>query len=341
MTAKELIFITDLISYKPLSCVFRILFISLIGFLCLFMTVTIADTYELSMPYVSFSIGFVAITEINVFFSNQLPKCPSQKVKEYQFVALILLNAVLIILAVYLFFPWIEGEEVAQNPIVKLAVIFTFLFVVFLILTITLLRILSTYIETQREVEVLRQAQSASEYQALVEQVNPHFLFNNLSVLKSLIMFDKDKAVDFTQNFTDIYRYVLQSKDKDVVLLSDELDFVKSYVALHKERVGEGLQVTYNIPTEILEKSIIPLGLQLLVENALKHNIASKTEPLSIVIYAEDDRLIVKNNLNKKDTAYSTRKGLGNITKRYEILTDKEVLVEQNEKEFIVSLPLI
>ncbi|MBR7034877.1 MAG: histidine kinase, partial [Bacteroidales bacterium] len=141
--------------------------------------------------------------------------------------------------------------------------------------------------------------------------------------------------------FTDIYRYVLQSKDKDLVTLSEELQFVKSFVALHKERIGDGLNVMFNIPDELLGKSLVPLGLQILVENALKHNIASKSEPLNIHIYTNRDMLIVENNLNKKETVFSTKKGLGNITKRYKILTDRQVSVNQSSTNFIVSIPLI
>src|SRR5574344_2905744 len=101
--------------------------------------------------------------------------------------------------------------------------------------------------ETQQELEELRQAKTTSEYQSLVEQVNPHFLFNNLSVLKSLILYDKEKAITFTQNFTAIYRYVLQCKDKKFMLLPDELDFVNSFLALHKERIGDELMVAINV----------------------------------------------------------------------------------------------
>ena len=341
MTIKELTFITDIISYKPWSCLFRVLFISLIGFLCLFMTETISEPYELRMPYISYSIAFVVITEINVLFNYLVSKYGTQIMKEYQFITHILLNIILILIAVFLLFPLIEGEEIALNPIVELSAIFTFMFIIFIILNITLLRIIRTYIQSQQEIENLRQAQSASEYQALMEQVNPHFLFNNLSVLKSLILYDKDKAYEFTQNFTDIYRYVLQSKDKDLVTLADELQFVKSFVALHKERIGEGLNVTFNIPDEALGKLLVPLGMQILIENALKHNIASKSEPLNINIYTDHDMLVVNNTLNKKETAYSTKKGLENITKRYKMLSDKQVVVEQNDTNFIVSIPLI
>lgn len=341
MTAKELSFISDLISYRPLSCMFRGLIIGLIGLLFLLLTDEIAGGILPHVPYISFSLGFIIITEVNVLFNHLLIRFGTEKMKEYQFTSHIILNTVLIVCSISMLLPLVEDEEIAENPVVQLSATFTLIFIAFIILTICLIRILQSNMQSQREIEMLRQAQSASEYQALVEQVNPHFLFNNLSVLKSLIMYDRDKAVDFTQNFTDIYRYVLQSKDKDVVLLTDELEFVKSYLALHKERIGEGLQVTFNITDESKGKSIIPLGLQILIENALKHNIASKNEPLQIQITTTSDTLTVKNNLNKKESVYSTRKGLDNVVKRYKVLTEREILVTRTETEFIVSLPLI
>lgn len=252
-----------------------------------------------------------------------------------------LLNVGLSIILIMLMLPLIEGNDILNNPIVVLSIIFTSLFIVFIILGITLLRLLQTSIKDRQELTALREAQKASEYQSLVEQVNPHFLFNNLSVLKSLIVYDKDKAVTFTQNFTDIYRYVLQSKDKPTIRLTEELDFAQAYIALHKERIGEGLHVEFNISQESQGKSILTMGLQLLIENALKHNIATKTAPLTITISSTEDSLTVKNNVNKKDVPFSTKKGLENIAQRYHLLTDKDVVIDKSDTEFSVTLPLI
>lgn len=341
MTTKELNFITDLISYKPTSCLFRILIVSAIGLLCLFVADQMANDNTLNMPYSSLSVVFILVAEVNVLFYNLVLKYGGQKLKEYQFTAHIVLNIVLCILLISLLLPVLEETEIAYNPFVRLSGVFIFIFIVFVILTITLLRLLRISMETEQELEELRQAKTASEYQSLVEQVNPHFLFNNLSVLKSLIMYDKDKAMKFTENFTDIYRYVLQCKDKKFMLLSEELDFVYSFLALHKERIGDGLKVNIDIEKELLNKSILPMGMQLLVENALKHNIASKSIPLQITISATNDYITVRNNLNKKDVAFSTHKGLENITKRYKLLSDKPVEITKTDTEFIVSLPLI
>ena len=341
MTTKELNFITDLISYKPTSCLFRILIVGVSGLLCLFVADQMANDSKLDMPYLSMSFVFLFVSEVNVLFYNLILRYGCKILKEYHITAHVILNIGLCVLLISLVLPVLEAKEIAYNPFVRVSGVFIFIYIVFVIITITHLRLLRMSMEAKQELQEMRQAKTASDYQSLVEQVNPHFLFNNLSVLKSLILYDKDKAVKFTENFTDIYRYVLQCKDKKFMLLSEELDFVNSYIALHQERIGEGLKVAINIEKELLNKSILPMGVQLLVENAIKHNIASKSTPLHINISATNEYITIRNNLNKKDVAYSTHKGLENITKRYKLLSEKPVEITQNETEFIVALPLI
>jgi LytS/YehU family sensor histidine kinase len=180
-----------------------------------------------------------------------------------------------------------------------------------------------------------------SDYNALQDQLNPHFLFNNLSILKSMIIYDQYSAVDFTQNFTDFYRYVLQSRGKTTVLLKDEIELLYSYIAIHKERLGENLQVKIDIGNDSIEKNIPPLSLQLLVENAIKHNIAGKENPLMIEVFTDTDSITVKNNLQPKESFYSTRNGLKNLVQRYKLIAEKEVEINQNEEFFTVKLPLL
>lgn len=179
------------------------------------------------------------------------------------------------------------------------------------------------------------------DYNSLQDQLNPHFLFNNLSVLKSLIIYNPEVAVGFTENFTDVYRYVLQSKNKRLVKLKEEFDFMKAYYALHKERLGEGLLLEYDISQEELDKEIAPLTVQLLIENAIKHNIVCKETPLKLRVVVGNDHLIVINNLNLRTASYSTKTGLGNLVRRYEMLTDKEVVIQYNEEMFEVKVPLL
>lgn len=342
MTIKELNFLTQLLTYKPRYVVARILIIALIGIICMVTTVWVADDdFRVQFPYMSLSILFVLITELNVLFHHYINWCRFDVLRQFQFSVHLVFNLILCLFFFFFLLPVLEEHDVANNPFVQLVGIFTSFFILFLVMTITLLQLLQNQIKSQTEIERLQNAKTEMEYQSLVAQVNPHFLFNNLSVLKSLIKYDPEKALDFTQNFTDIYRYILLSKDRTTVTLAEELEFIQSYIALHKDRIGDGLQVTYDIPEQVKEKHILPLGIQILVENALKHNIASKSAPLHITIRANDAMLTVVNNLNPKDVGFSSKQGLNNVIKRYRLLTDRPVSVTKAEREFIVELPLI
>lgn len=342
MTIKELNFLTQLLTYKPRYVIARILIIAIIGIICMVTTVWVADDdFRVHFPYMSLSILFVLITELNVLFHHYINWCRFDVLRQFQFSVHLVFNLILCLFSFFFLLPVLEEHDVANNPFVQLVGIFTSFFILFLVMTITLLQLLHDQIKSQTEIEQLQNAKTEMEYQSLVAQVNPHFLFNNLSVLKSLIKYDPDKALDFTQNFTDIYRYILLSKDRTTVTLAEELEFIQSYIALHKDRIGDGLQVTYDIPEQVKEKHILPLGMQILVENALKHNIASKSTPLHITIRASDTMLTVINNLNPKDVGFSSKQGLNNVIKRYRLLTDRPVSVTKAEREFIVELPLI
>lgn len=340
MNLRHFQFLSNICSYRPFYILLRVAVVSIVGLCFMFASNSVSEQ-PLNIPYITLSITYVVITELNVLLNFAIHRYGSNLLREYQFTTHFILNILLCALAAIIVFPMAEETITGNIPLVRLTMGFSMIFIILIILVIVLLRILRDKIEAEKEIEELKQIQIQNDYQILMEQVNPHFLFNNLSVLKSLILYDKEKALTFTQNFTDIYRYVLQSKDKNSVSLAEELDFVKAYIDLHKERIGDGLQVEINIPKESLQKSILPLALQILVENALKHNIASKSQPLHIVIEAKDSKISVVNNLNKKDTTYSTKKGLDNITKRYKLLTDNKVEIQQNEKEFKVTLPLI
>ena len=190
------------------------------------------------------------------------------------------------------------------------------------------------------ENEKLKREKLMSDYTALQNQLNPHFLFNNLSVLISEIRYDRDRAEEFARKMADIYRYVLQSKDKTLVPVKEELRFIENYVFLHNIRLGMAVRLEVDLSDSIKEEMIPPLTLQLLVENALKHNRASEKEPLYIRISSENGTLVVSNNLQLKKTTFSTGTGLANLNERYKLLFGKEVTVEKAEDEFRVLLPM-
>ena len=195
--------------------------------------------------------------------------------------------------------------------------------------------------EMYQKEKVKREALSL-QYKVLQEQINPHFLFNSLNVLGSLIDIDVEKAKTFTHELSTFYRDVLHFKNQDIISLKEEIDFVKKYVYLQQIRFGEALQVDI-IANEKVDGKVIPLSLQSLVENAIKHNQMSVADPLKIVIAISDDyELVIENNLQpKKQLEKTSQTGLKNLAGRYEYLTGKKMVITNNQRYFRVSMPLI
>lgn len=183
---------------------------------------------------------------------------------------------------------------------------------------------------------------ASAQFESLKNQIDPHFLFNSLNVLSSLIEENPDNAQRFTTSLSKIYRYVLEQKDKELVSVQEELAFAKTYMNLLKMRFENS--ITFEIPDSFNneEAKVVPLSLQLLLENCIKHNVVSENKPLHINISIQNNQLVVENNLQKKEVL-SDRKGVGlqNIVNRYAILTKRNVLVEENENYFKVLLPIL
>ena len=192
------------------------------------------------------------------------------------------------------------------------------------------------------EAERLQREKVETQLESLKNQVNPHFLFNSLNTLTSLIPNDPDEAVEFVQRLAQVYRYVLDVNATRLIPLQAELEFIKSYLFLLQARHGDRLQVSIDIPQDYYDYQLIPLAIQILVENAVKHNVVSNKHPLYVHIRTEGERLIVSNAvLHKKYVSDSTGLGLKNIINRYDLLTDKMVEVEEKKERFSVSIPLI
>jgi hypothetical protein len=183
---------------------------------------------------------------------------------------------------------------------------------------------------------------ASAKFESLKNQIDPHFLFNSLNVLSSLIEENPENAQRFTTSLSKIYRYVLEQKDKDLVSVEEELAFAKTYMNLLKMRFENSL--FYELPTSIIdpEAKVVPLSLQLLLENTVKHNVVSEKRPLHIRIFVENGYLVVENDYQKKEVLQD-RKGVGlqNIINRYGIITDRKVLIGQNEKIFTVKIPIL
>lgn len=179
-----------------------------------------------------------------------------------------------------------------------------------------------------------------NRYDALKNQVEPHFLFNSLNTLNGLIGYEDDKAHEYLDQLSLVFRYTMQNKQ--IIQLEDELDFVKSYSYLMKIRYNESLQIEYDLHKEYLEYYILPFGLQLLIENAVKHNIISKKYPLFITIQTTDkETIVVKNNLQMKLDRVSEGVGLANLNERYKLMFGKEIIIYRDGSSFMVEIPLI
>jgi len=182
---------------------------------------------------------------------------------------------------------------------------------------------------------------ASAKFESLKNQIDPHFLFNSLNVLSSLIEENPDNAQRFTSSLSKVYRYVLEQKDKELVSVEEELSFAKTYMNLLKMRFENS--VFYEVAeTSNLEAKVVPLSLQLLLENTVKHNIASESKPLHIRIYEKGDYLVIENDYQKKEVLQD-RKGVGlqNIIDRYSIITNRKVRVDQTEEHFRVEIPML
>ncbi|HZW63718.1 MAG TPA: 2TM domain-containing protein [Flavobacteriaceae bacterium] len=183
---------------------------------------------------------------------------------------------------------------------------------------------------------------ASAKFDALKNQLDPHFLFNSLNVLTSLIEENPENALEFTTSLSKVYRYVLEQKNKDLVTVDEELDFAKTYMSLLKMRFEDS--IIFEIPDKASnpESKVVPLSLQLLLENAVKHNMVTSKKPLHIKIYEQNSNLVVENNLQPKQIVKrSSGVGLANIKQRYQLLTHKKVIINQQANRFAVALPML
>lgn len=188
--------------------------------------------------------------------------------------------------------------------------------------------------------EQLERAKVEAELEMLKSQIDPHFMFNSLNTLSYLIENDQQKALLFNESLSDVYRYILMNKQKELVSLQDEIEFANSYFTLVRIRFGLGVHFRVNAAGQT-NKLLAPISLQLLLENAVKHNEFNEKDPLHIQLEVSDGWVEVWNNLQVKAVGQTSRIGLRNLTERYRLLTGKEVVVEKNEKEFRVKLPYL
>ncbi|GGE93665.1 Histidine kinase [Chishuiella changwenlii] len=298
------------------------------------------------------------IVEVSIFIDNMLIKYLPWK--NWNTKRLIIqcifqiLGSILFVISSLAFFDYIFGwlqnlsykeeytiiaQSLASNIIVSL-LISTFNTVDYLVYNWKKTELLVS--QHKLKVSEHKQAATEAELQAIKLQIDPHFIFNSLSVLSELILKDQKLGYEYSESFAKVYRYLLVNSKKDAVTLEEELKFLDSYIYLISKRFEDGVDFKIDIASNYKKFSLPPLALQFLVENALKHNQTSKKNPLIIKIYTENDNyLIVENNLiplvNKKELSGF---GLKNLMKRFEFFGDKKVIILNDQKDYIAKIPL-
>lgn len=206
---------------------------------------------------------------------------------------------------------------------------------------------MNKYKMVQVEAEQLKKQSIEARFDALRSQINPHFLFNSLNVLSSLVYRDPDTSARFIEQLSNVYRYLLYNQDQKLIPLREELEFINSYYYLLKMRFQENINIAHEIPETKKDYYIAPATLQLLIENAIKHNVVSKKNPLEIKIYIENgkpeiNKIVVENNLQPKPVQETSSKlGLKNIKSRYTFLAGREGVEVITQPNFVVKVPLI
>ncbi|UTN04145.1 histidine kinase [Flavobacterium bizetiae] len=332
-----------IVSFK-ISMIFTVIFSACLGGDLNIRNVLI--TFFISCLY-SFLVGF-GNGYINVYLDKKWDWLEQTNLRVYYGILVTVLYTVPIVLGIN-YYIYVILQDISLEVFFSDKMIWVHLFYIILALGVsTFMQARSFMVKWKQasKFEITQQKIIAgtanAKFESLKNQIDPHFLFNSLNVLSSLIEENPDNAQRFTTSLSKIYRYVLEQKDKELVSVEDELSFAKTYMNLLKMRFENSL--FYELPTTNInpDAKVVPLSLQLLLENTVKHNIVSEQKPLHIRIFIDGDYLAIQNDYQKKEVLQD-RQGVGlqNIVNRYGIITNRKVLIEQNEKTFTVKIPIL
>jgi len=322
------------------------LFIGLIGlvFFILYSTDAARDAY-LYTSWLVVVLGLIFLTNrlLTKVLDRKLPWLTFGNSRFYWQLAIGILLSLVIINISYLILKFTLTQD---PPSAEQMLAMNIIGVVLLLPTISMnfgIQFLKNWKNAQVSSENFQKESIKAELTALKNHLDPHFLFNNLNVLSSLISKDKKQSQRYLEKFAEVYRIILQSSSEELVLLNQELEFISAYMYLLQIRFEDSILLTIDIPKETKNTYLPPLTLQMLIENAIKHNIASETKPLEINVFVKDEYLVVQNNLQEKKIAehQSNKSGLVNIKKRYAHFSDVPVDVIKNTNSYIVKVPLL
>ncbi|MFW5761925.1 MAG: sensor histidine kinase [Cyclobacteriaceae bacterium] len=288
----------------------------------------------------------VLIWEGNRIIQRQLELKKSQFKKPYQpLLILFFLSLVNVIVVTLIPLMFIELFNWKVTPLwlhIKLLLGFGFRVNLFLNSINAIVYFLNLSKENQLQAEDFKKKSIEAQFEALRNQINPHFLFNSLNVLSTLVYKNANEADQFIQQLAKVYRYLINNQDKKIINLEEENSFIDSYIYLLNIRFKSNLYISKEFDKDMKNSFVAPATLQLLLENAINHNIVSHKNPLNISIRKEDDYIVVQNNLQLKPIQReTTRIGLSNIRNRYQFLSNKPVKIHKNDQFFTVKIPLI
>lgn len=304
-----------------------------------------SSDYFFNLTFRDFFLRFVCyfilswvVIQFNANWRFQLPKVHPV----VEILMIFLINILILVITAQIFrfsYPYVTGGQLSAQASRFLEFILTVIVIV-LYFVARILRFQIVQRENILENEYLKQQNLQKELTALKNQINPHFLFNSLNSLTSLVR-DNKPARNFINKLSFMYRYILQSGERDLVAVQEELKFLESYTYLITTRYRNRFAIDLQIENQYLEKEIPPLAIQLLVENAVKHNEISESNPLEVKVYSEDNKILVKNTIRPRTTFVdSTGNGLINLDKRYKLLKNRSISISKDNNEFCVSLPL-
>lgn len=287
-----------------------------------------------------FMIGYAwLILQFNIHWKNSYAHLPFTLKTSISIIVNFLI-AFIWLQILFSIYPYVvDGEVIVSGERTRFYFAYVVVFVIlFSISRVLRFQVLNRFQEIENE--KLKQQNLENELLALKNQINPHFLFNSLNSLNSLIRGNKE-ATTFVNKLSFMYRYILQSNDRDLVLVSEELKFLESYIFLIKTRYRNRFEIEFDLDETLLDRTIPPLALQLLVENAVKHNEISEEYPLKVKVYSKNELLVVENKLRPRTNFVdSTKKGLSNLNKRFSILKHHEISVSTTNGIFKVTLTL-
>jgi sensor histidine kinase YesM len=303
--------------------------------------------FDLGYSFVMFLLFYEGYMLLNDFLDRRFPKL--QMSAERYLLGLVLFKVYsLALFSLIGILPHSLFEPGAVGPLTQATGLRLNFIVLALVATIYYCILTSFHVfrnihQASLQAEKLQKEIAQAQFESLKNQVNPHFLFNSLNVLTSLITLDPLLAEKFTEQLSKAYRYVLEHKGDDMVALRTEMEFIHSYIFLIDIRFKDKLKINLDIPAEKLNWLLPPFTLQLLIENAIKHNVVSKKSPLEIDIFIDqDDYLCVSNNLQiRDDKMASSRVGLRNISNRYGYITDKPTFFGLVENRYVAKIPLL